>query len=250
MLARKMAFFAPLCLAAAGGCNLLTGVGDLEVKGESAGGNGGAGASTSTASETSSNSSSNGGSGTVTSSSSGSSSSTSSTSSSASSSSTSASSSSSSTSGSVDPFAQNRQDCIDKINALRATKGLAPYQRWTSAEACVDQQASHDASVNKAHDAFSTGNPGCGGYGQNECPGWGADAITGCLDSMWSEKDQPGCAGCDACDTFQIFQGGCPNCVFNGSTVCGHYVNMSSKTFTMAACGFSTTGGWAAINFQ
>jgi hypothetical protein len=67
---------------------------------------------------------------------------------------------------------------------------------------------------------------------------------------MWNERNQAGCAGCDACDTFTIFQGACPNCSFNGSTVCGHYVNMSSKTFTTAACGFSTTGGWAAINFQ
>lgn len=150
-----------------------------------------------------------------------------------------------------DPYEQYRQACIDKINELRATKSLAPYARWKSAESCVDDQATHDEDVNKAHDAFSTGNPSCGGYGQNECPGWGsASAITGCLESMWAEKDQAGCAGCDACDTFTIFQGQCPDCEFNGATVCGHYVNMSSKSFSQAACGFSESGSWAAINFQ
>lgn len=115
---------------------------------------------------------------------------------------------------------------------------------------CVDQQATHDSVVNKAHDAWSTGNPSCGGSGQNECPGWSYTNITGCLDQMWAEKDQPGCAGCDACDTFTIFNNQCPNCSFNGATVCGHYVNMSSKSFGMAACGFSTDGTWEAINFQ
>lgn len=223
------------------GCNLVTGVDGLTVTQTGAGGAGGAGTTSSSASSSGSTSSSS-----SSSSSSGAWSSSSSSSSGASSSS----SSSSSSSGSVDPYAQYRQACIDRINELRATKGLSAYQRWTSAEACVDQQATHDSIVKKAHDAWSTGNPACGGYGQNECPGWAASNITGCLDQMWAEKDQPGCAGCDACDTFTIFQGNCPNCSFNGPTVCGHYVNMSSKTFSMAACGFSTDGTWEAINFQ
>lgn len=254
MLTSRDLAVAALLLAVAGrgalGCNLITGADDLTVHGNT-GGAGGEAGTTSTPSNGTTSMSGNGGGGSSSSSSS-SSTSASSTSSSSSSSSTSASSSSSTTSssGSVDPYEQNRQDCIDKINALRATKGLAPYQRWTSAESCVDQQATHDATVNKPHDAFSHGTPACGGSGQNECPNWGASAITGCLDSMWAEKDQAGCAGCDACDTFQIFQGQCPNCEFNGSTVCGHYVNMSSKVFSGAACGFSTNGKWAAINFH
>ncbi|MBK9000746.1 MAG: hypothetical protein IPM35_33915 [Myxococcales bacterium] len=28
------------------------------------------------------------------------------------------------------------------------------------------------------------------------------------------------------------------------------YVNMRATWFSMAACGFSSAGGWAAINFQ
>lgn len=150
----------------------------------------------------------------------------------------------------ADPYAQYRQQCVDKINALRATRSLPAYQRWSSAERCVDQQATHDESVNIPHDAFAHGNPACGGNGQNECPGWGAASIESCLQQMWDERNQPGCSGCDACDTFTIFQGACPNCTFNGATVCGHYVNMSSASFSTAACGFSTDGSWAAINFQ
>jgi len=178
-------------------------------------------------------------------------SSTSSTGTSTTNSSTSTSSTSTSSSGTTGlPYETDREACINEINRLRATKNLSPYTRWSSAESCVDQQAQHDESVGTAHDAFNTGNPSCGGYGQNECPGWSPGSIVGCLDQMWSEGTQPGCSGCDACDTFTIFQGNCPNCTFNGSTVCGHYVNMSSATFTTAACGFSTDETWDAINFE
>ena len=103
-----------------------------------------------------------------------------------------------------------------------------------------------------AHGAWSSGKfPSCNGSGQNECPGWGADGITACLDSMWSEKDQAGCQGCDACA--DAYNPNCPNCDFYGQAtgdVCGHYVNMSAKYFTKVACGFSSQGGWDAINFS
>lgn len=149
-----------------------------------------------------------------------------------------------------DPWESYRQACVDKVNELRATRGLTPYSRWTSAEQCVDDQATHDQSVGIPHDAFATGSPACGGYAQNECPGWGASAITSCLEQMWAEREQPGCAGCDACDTWTIFAGDCPDCEFNGATVCGHYVNMSSQSFSTVACGFSDDGSWAAQNYQ
>jgi hypothetical protein len=219
-------------LLAATGCNLVTGASDLNVTGSGGAGGGGGNAATTSSSHATTTSSTT----------SGSTSSTSAT--------TTASTTASTGSGTTDPYAQYRQACIDKINALRATKGLSPYTRWTDNEACVDQQATHDSMVNKAHDAFINGTPKCGGYGQNECPGWSASSIESCLDQMWNEKDQPGCSGCDACDTFTIFNNNCPNCSFNGSTVCGHYVNMSSKSFTLAACGFSMDGTWEAINFQ
>jgi hypothetical protein len=68
---------------------------------------------------------------------------------------------------------------------------------------------------------------------------------------MWSEKDQPGCSGCDACA--DAYDPNCPDCDFYGNQtgdVCGHYVNMSAKYFHQAACGFSSLGGWAAIDFR
>jgi hypothetical protein len=152
---------------------------------------------------------------------------------------------------STDPYAAARQLCVDHINELRATKGLPPYQRWTSAESCVDLQVTDDEKNNAPHGAWKSKKFPCNGYGsgQNECLGGGAAGIVGCLDMMWAEKDQPGCSGCDACTS----PGGCANCDFYGSqtgNVCGHYVNMRATYFSMAACGFSSAGGWAAINFQ
>ena len=151
----------------------------------------------------------------------------------------------------TDPYAAARQACVDHINELRATKSLPPYQRWTSAEACVDLQATDDEQNNSPHGAWKSKKFPCNGYGsgQNECLGGGAAGIVGCLDMMWAEKDQPGCAGCDTCTN----PGGCADCDFYGTTtgdVCGHYVNMRSTGFSQAACGFSSLGGWAAINFQ
>jgi hypothetical protein len=102
-----------------------------------------------------------------------------------------------------------------------------------------------------AHGAWISGKYMCNGHGQNECPGWGAGKITDCLDTMWAEKDQAGCSGCDACAG--AYDPNCPNCDFYGTksgNVCGHYVNMSAKYVTKVACGFSDTGGWDAINFE
>lgn len=152
----------------------------------------------------------------------------------------------------ADPHEANHVACVDKINALRATKGLPALERWKEAEPCVDQQASDDAVTGVAHGAWSGGKfPTCNGKGQNECPSWGADNVTGCLDSMWGEQDQAGCSGCDACA--DVYDPNCPNCDFYGQStgdVCGHYVNMSAKYVTKVACGFSDKGGWAAINFD
>lgn len=197
-------------------------------------------------------SSSGSGAGSTSSSSSGAASSSGASSSGASSSGASSSSSSSSSSGAADPYEAQRQACIDKINALRATKGLQPLTRWKAAEPCLDQQATYDEMNNKPHGAW-IGNkfPACNGSGQNECLGQGPNGIESCLDQMWAEKNQAGCSGCDACSG--AYDPNCPNCDFYGNAtgdVCGHYVNMSAQYFTMAGCGFSSLGGWDVINFQ
>ncbi|MFO0564176.1 MAG: hypothetical protein U0263_00865 [Polyangiaceae bacterium] len=148
---------------------------------------------------------------------------------------------------SADPLEAARQACVDKINQLRATKGLSPYQRWTEKEACADQQSTSDEQSGNAHGKFGQ----CSEGGQNECLGSGSAGIEGCLESMWGEKDQAGCSGCDACAG--AYTPNCANCDFYGDQtgdVCGHYVNMSAKYFTKVACGFSSLGGWATIDFQ
>jgi hypothetical protein len=120
-----------------------------------------------------------------------------------------------------------------------------------SVETCVDQEATSDETNGTPHGAWQSGSYPCNGNGQNECLGQGPNGIEGCLDQMWAEKDQPGCAGCDACA--DAYDPNCPNCDFYGQNtgnVCGHYVNLSAKYFTEAACGFSSLGGWDAINFQ
>jgi hypothetical protein len=126
-----------------------------------------------------------------------------------------------------DPYAQARQDCVDRINAFRATEGLPPYERWTSAEFCVDGQAQSDSISGEAHGAFGD----CDENAQNECPGWGSvdDIIQDCLQDMWDEG--PG-------EPFEEH---------------GHYINMSSTQYDMVACGFfETTDGeiWAIQNFR
>lgn len=146
----------------------------------------------------------------------------------------------------MDPYAALRQICIDKINALRATKGLPPYARRASSEACADGQATADESANSPHSQFGQ----CGESGQNECLGAGPNGIESCLEQMWAEKDQAGCSGCDACN--QAYNPNCANCDFYGNNtgdVCGHYVNMSALYFSEAACGFSSLGGWDVIDF-
>lgn len=143
-----------------------------------------------------------------------------------------------------DPFDQYRTLCVNTVNMYRATKGLPPLDRWTSAESCVDSECSVDGMANSPHKAFSSG-MSCGANGQNECPGYGtnyASSLPQCLGQMWAEKDKAECAGCETCD---FPYNNCTNCPFQP---CGHYLNMKSKKFTKVACGF-WDGGWYAQNY-
>lgn len=127
-----------------------------------------------------------------------------------------------------DPYGQARQLCVDTINMYRATIGLPPYQRWTDAESCSDDEAAADGQSGTPHGAFGQ----CGEFAQNECPGWPSPAeesLPGCLEQMWAEG--PG-------EDFNMH---------------GHYINMSSEQYTMVACGFADAGGgelWMVQNFK
>ena len=86
--------------------------------------------------------------------------------------------------------------------------------------------------ANGAHAGFIAGICSPEGNAQDECPGWPApakDMIVGCLQQMWDEG---------------------PGADFKAH---GHYINMSSTKYTMAACGFYTTDQgkiWAVQDFK
>jgi hypothetical protein len=119
------------------------------------------------------------------------------------------------------------QLCVDTINQYRATLSLPPYQRWKANESCTDGQGLADSISGVPHSAFGK----CGEYAQNECPGWPgppAKMIPECLAMMWAEG--PG--------DFAHH---------------GHYVNMSSTSYTMVSCGFATASNgsiWATQDFK
>jgi hypothetical protein len=127
-----------------------------------------------------------------------------------------------------------RQQCVDYINMYRATLGKAPLARATPAqEACSDMGAKKDADSGQAHSSAGD----CDGLGgQNTCPGWGvggfsgnatlADAMTGCLDSMWDEGPPPKPDN----ECIADYQG----CFL----LHGHWMNMSNDMYSVVSCGF------------
>jgi hypothetical protein len=126
----------------------------------------------------------------------------------------------------TDPYDAFRQQCVDQINAYRATLSMGPLARWTDAESCVDGEAQRDSEANTPHSAFGA----CGEWAQNECPRWGSveSTVTGCLEMMWNEG--PG----------------------EPYSEHGHYINMTNPSYSRVACGFyeGPNGVWAAQDFQ
>lgn len=136
-----------------------------------------------------------------------------------------------------DPLDSLRQVCVDTINEHRATLGLAPLLRATQAqERCSDQGAKKDGDSKMAHSSAGS----CSGLGaQNTCPSWGFGPGTGnatleaalkrCLQQMWDEGAPPvpvkTCIADDSC--FPKY---------------GHWINMSSTTSRVVACGFYDMG--------
>jgi hypothetical protein len=142
--------------------------------------------------------------------------------------------SSGSSGGATDPDAGDslqaaRVECVQTINADRATLMPAspPLTEGTAAqESCVDGQAKADYAANTPHAAFGQ----CQESAQDECPGWPGPptaimsaASTSCLYAMWAEGPPP--AGQD-----------------------NHWLNMSNSSYTTVACGFyqDPQGTWWA----
>ena len=122
-------------------------------------------------------------------------------------------------------------DCVARINQFRwECQCLPPLDRWTAGESCADQHAEYD-STNGAHAGFIANICTPRGRAQNECPDWGSETsiVDGCLQMMWDEG---------------------PGDDFNKH---GHYINMSSSTYTKVACGIydtSSGGIWSVQNFE
>jgi hypothetical protein len=143
------------------------------------------------------------------------------------------------------------QLCVDTINMFRATRSLPPYTRNTSEETCVAGEATTDDMMSSVAWDFANNSGPCSSSAENECPGWNVNpldptnGLVACLTQMWDEQNQAACSGCDTCD---FPYSNCTNCAFNGTTACGHYLNMKSAVLTEVACGFST-GGWYTQDF-
>jgi len=149
-------------------------------------------------------------------------------------------------------LAMLRQACVDEINMYRATLSLTPLALASPDRLlCSDRGAKKDGDANAPHSSAGGGNP-CnttGGWGafpnfqaQTTCPGWPvggfgsasiADAMRGCLKSMWEE----------GVPTQGIEQ--CKQEYFDGQRQCflahGHYINMQDN-YDGVACGFYHMG--------
>ena len=120
----------------------------------------------------------------------------------------------------------NRTACVERINALRATLDLPPYERWEAGESCADDSAKNDALRDQVQSSFRT----CDEQAQNECNEWETvdDVFDSCFQAMWDE----GLGKEDA----------------NKS-----YENMAHESYTRVACGFYVTKEgmiWSVQNFQ
>ena len=129
--------------------------------------------------------------------------------------------------GGEDAFATARTECVDAINAFRATEGLPPLTRWSDGESCADTQGLADSAASASHANLGD----CGEWAQNTCGDRRSTGaiINDCLQSMWDEG--PG-------EPFSEH---------------GHYLNMSSTDYTEVACAFVELADgsiWASQNFR
>ena len=130
------------------------------------------------------------------------------------------------------------QDCVDRINQFLTHCACLPaLTRRKDGEACADQMAEYDASMNSAH-AGAIAQICQPGGSQNECPAYSSNAqvIGLCMQQMWDEGPPPTTPCTDSCYEDH-----------------GHFINMTDKDITKVACGFYTTSPgkvWAAQNFS
>ena len=118
-------------------------------------------------------------------------------------------------------------DCVARVNQFRACVCLPPLSRWTSGEACADQDAAYDPS-HSPHAGFIAKICSPEGYAQDECPAWPSETsvVSGCLQQMFDEGPPPTNPCNGSC--FETY---------------GHFINMTNTSYTMVACGIATVNG-------
>jgi len=114
------------------------------------------------------------------------------------------------------PFEAARQLCVTRTNEYRARVGVRPVVRRPDQEACVDSEAASDTSAGP-HATMGR----CHESAQNACPNYPGQSpeatLSDCLAQMFAEG--PG-------EPYKDH---------------GHYINMTSPSYTGVACGFHTT---------
>ncbi len=127
------------------------------------------------------------------------------------------------------------QRCVDLINEKRASIGLSALARWREGEAQASLDARTDSATGTWHGSFirrlRTGKPA--NVAQNECSNSDARPalmIHVCIGDMWAEGPEN-----------------------HDGRVHGHYLNMTSRTYSRVACGFALAPDgelWSVQNFS
>lgn len=139
-----------------------------------------------------------------------------------------------------------RENCLDTINAYRATENVAPLTLAAdSLQACTDKQAAADMESGKAHGHFGDCHEGAQNTGPNINTSWQGTDTTKIAyyyaKMMWEDEKKLVTSGERD-----------PNKDEDYSYI-GHYLNMRNPRYTKVACGFAVSSdgkkAWLNMNF-
>lgn len=146
----------------------------------------------------------------------------------------------------ITPAKSWRENCLDTINAYRATEGAAPLTLAAdSLQTCTDKQAAADMEAGSAHGHFGS----CHEMAQNTGPN---------INTQWMGTDTTKIAYYYSAmmweDEKKLVTSGerDPNKDEDYSYI-GHYLNMRNTKYTKVACGFAVSKdgktAWLNMNF-
>ena len=125
----------------------------------------------------------------------------------------------------TEDFRDFGQECVERINKLRALEGLGPLQRYKEKECAADA----DAKTNFQTSPHQSQN----GDGQNECGTRSSvnAVLNDCIEQQMYYGEKP------------CYQQYGSNCFYGTQTpcVCGHYINITDPQYKKVACGLYKT---------